>query len=189
MILALAFLFSLPALGSEATGEAIRRPEAGHEPTLVFLVRHAEKGGGDVKDPELSEAGSRRAATLARMLEHARVTHLFATEYRRTRETLRPLAERIGMEVTVVPGRAQEEQVTRLRELPPGSVAVVAGHSNTVPDMVRALGGEVSDLTTTELGEMLADDEYDRLFLVILRSPAPGAASSSPTTLDLRYGD
>ena len=46
------------------------------EPIDVFVLRHAEKGGGDPQDPELSEAGTARAHALARFLGAAGVTHL-----------------------------------------------------------------------------------------------------------------
>jgi broad specificity phosphatase PhoE len=39
------------------------------------------------------------------VLAHAGVTHLFATEYRRTQRTLEPLATRLGLTVVVVPAK------------------------------------------------------------------------------------
>ena len=55
-----------------------------------------------------------------------------------------------------------------------GQLVVVAGHSNTVPALVRALGVEsVADIP---------EDEYDDLFLVQLN------ADGGATALHLNYG-
>ena len=42
-------------------------------------------------------------------------------------------------------------------------VALVVGHSNTVPEIIERLGGGTV--------APMADDEYDRLFLVTLTGP------------------
>jgi phosphohistidine phosphatase SixA len=147
--------------------------------TAIF-VRHAEKdAGADPRDPGLAGAGVRRAEALARMLEHAGVTHLYSSEFKRSRETLAPLSARVGHEVRVVPGADPARLVSQLRELPDGSVAVIAGHSNTVPDLVTRLGGRSS---------ALSEDQYDRMF--VLQLPPHGLESTlGVQTLELRYGD
>ena len=43
-------------------------------------------------DPELSDAGKARAAALAVLLKDAKITAIFTTEYKRTRDTAQPLA-------------------------------------------------------------------------------------------------
>jgi phosphohistidine phosphatase SixA len=154
------------------------------EPTLVFLVRHAEKAKDDPRDPNLSEAGRKRARELARVLSAAGVTHLFSSEFRRTRQTLTPLAEQEGLQVLEISAHDPEKQKATLLDLPPGSVAVVAGHSNTVPGMVRSLGGTIDELLQTEHGEMLHDDQYDRLFLVVL----PAGDGEGIRSVEIRYG-
>ncbi len=166
--------------GRDAAGETTGAAAALQRPATVVLVRHAEAGGTHGGDPELTDVGARRAAALARLLGSSRVTQLYATEFRRTQQTLAPLAERTGLRPTIVPGRDLAPQLRALRELPAGSVAVVAGHSNTVPALVRGLGGEPSGTRATEHGEMLPDDAYERLFIVVLSAP--------PVTIELRYG-
>ena len=158
--------------------------EGAQQPTLVFVVRHAEKAKDDPRDPSLSEAGRQRAEDLAQLLSAAEVTHLFSSQFRRTRQTLAPLARQQELEVHVISAHDPDKQKEALLGLPPGSVAVLAGHSNTVPGMIQSLGGTLNGLLRAENGDMLHDDEYNRLFLVI-RS----AGDHGIRTLEMRYGD
>jgi hypothetical protein len=151
----------------------------------VIVVRHGEKATtGDPKDPALSADGVQRAATLARQLEPAHVTHLFATEFKRTQETLAPLAKAAGVTVSIVPARESERLLAEITALPPGAVCVVAGHSNTVPKIVVGLTG----LADSPAGREIPEDEFARMFVITL--PANTArAACDPTVLELRYGD
>ncbi|MEM7308470.1 MAG: phosphoglycerate mutase family protein [Planctomycetota bacterium] len=158
------------------------------KPVTVFLVRHAETAGSTKteRDPALSEEGRERAAALSRLLAKAGVTHLFASEFVRTGTTVGPLAEALGLEVKHIGAREGDAQAEALRALPPGSIAVVAGHSNTVPALVRKLGGgQLADLEQhATYGEMFPHDAYDRLVQVIL----PAAEGTAAQTIELRYG-
>jgi phosphohistidine phosphatase SixA len=176
------FLFLVAALVLSA-GLRSETPAAGPGQVTVFLVRHAEKAKDDPRDPSLSEAGRRRASELARVLSDEPVTHLFSSEYKRTRDTLQPLAEARGIEVRLMPAGNGPELQRAILALPPGSVAVVAGHSNTVPAIAAGLGGELTGLTPHERGDRLGDDEYDRLFVLVLT-----AEGRAVETLELRYG-
>jgi broad specificity phosphatase PhoE len=161
---------------------------AADKPVTVFFIRHAEKDQDGTRDPALSDKGRQRAVRLAGQLAQAGVTHLYATQFKRTQQTLGPLAEQTGVEVTVVQAQEPGEQLRVLRELPQGSLAVVAGHSNTMPGLVCDLGGRPADLDCGESGRALDEKEYDRLYLLLL--PPPDAADRSPLrTLSLRYGD
>jgi broad specificity phosphatase PhoE len=153
-------------------------------PTTVVLVRHAEKASDGTPDPGLTDDGRRRAASLAHVLADAGVTHLFATEFRRTQETLAPLGERAGRDVTVLRAGDTEAWLRALRGLPAGSVAVVAGHSNTIPGLACALAGEIAGLSCKSADLALPDAAYDRLFVVLL----PAEPSEKPRALALRFG-
>jgi len=149
---------------------------AADTPTTVVLVRHAEKAAPQ-GDPPLSEAGIARAEALARAVGELEVDALFATQFRRTRDTLGPLSRRSGVEVTVAPvedvERAARDLAARILGEHRGGVVVVAGHSNTVPAMIEALGGDPP--------ESIADDRYDDLFLLVIDG-------DRVVTLDLKYG-
>jgi broad specificity phosphatase PhoE len=148
--------------------------------TVVFVLRHAEAGATHGGDPGLGDAGRMRAAALADLLGSAGLTRLYASEYRRTQETLGPLAERLGIEVTPIPAAETERLLTTLRALPAGARAAVAAHSNTIPAIVRGLGGTVADTRDSGHGDAIDAAAYDRLFVVVL--------ASAPLSFELRYG-
>lgn len=143
-------------------------------PTIIHVVRHAEKA--DPKDPNtaLSEAGMERARALATVLGEADVQRIYATTYLRTQQTVGPLAQRAGLEVIALAPHATEELVRRITTEDRGKVVVVCGHSNTVPGIVQALSGTAVD--------PLTEEQFDRLYTVEL--PVEGAAKVTVT----RYG-
>jgi broad specificity phosphatase PhoE len=131
--------------------------------TTVFLVRHAERAdtaGGAAPmmaaDPSLSDAGRQRAESLATMLRDAGITAIYATEFKRTQETAAPLAKALGLTVTTVSAKDTNALVEKLKAAT--TDVLVVGHSNTVPDVVKALG--ISTPVTID------DREYDNLFVV-----------------------
>lgn len=142
------------------------------EPLTIFVVRHAERadaGGPAQKDPALSETGRARAAALAKALRDAGVTAIYTSEFTRTQQTAAPLAESLGVKAEVV---AAKETPTLIEKLKASSGnALVVGHSNTVPEIIKTLG--IS--TSVTLGE----NDHDDLFLVLLEP--------SPRLLHLHY--
>ena len=144
-------------------------------PLTVFVVRHAERGTDDPRDPALSEAGRRRASELARVLGDAGVTHLFSSEFRRTRETLEPLARQAGLTPVVIPAAATDSLVALIQGLNPGSRVVVASHSNLVHVIVGKLAGAAPP--------PLTERDYDRLFVVTVTGAGAGLVAT------LRYGE
>lgn len=146
--------------------------------TIVYLVRHAEPelpamGAQAARDPVLNMAGRERAHALVHVLRQAGITDILSTDYHRTQETVAPLAEALGIEVRSYDPRALDELAGRLKATP--GRYVVAGHSNTTPQLVAALGGDP--------GEPINESyEFDRLYQVVI-----GKDGSVTTTL-LRYG-
>lgn len=157
--------------------------------STVIVVRHAEKDpAGDPRDPSLGAVGKKRAQDLAHLLGKSGATRFFANEYKRTQETLAPLSELTGGKVEVVPGARIEDLVKAVQALPAGSVSVVAGHSNTVPQLIEKLGGHVTGLETKGPVPMLGDDRFNRLFVLTIPPPEE-AARIEVSTIELRYGD
>ena len=138
------------------------------QPT-IFLVRHAERADTApgtsptmAADPDLSDAGRARADSLATALKDAKITAIYATEFKRTQQTAAPLAKALGLTVTIVTSKSAPELIDHLKRSK-GNVLVV-GHSNTVPDIITALG------VTTPV--TIGDDDFDNMFLVTLSSPS-----------------
>jgi TonB family protein len=142
--------------------------------TTVILVRHAEKAAAPANDPALTAAGRQRAQNLARMLANAGVTAIYTTPYTRTRDTVAPLASAVHVQPVemAVSDTYARDVVQKVHEQHGGTI-VVAGHSNTTPDVLRALG--VLDV------KEIADSEYDNLYIVTL---GPFAV---PRLLSLKY--
>jgi broad specificity phosphatase PhoE len=158
-------------VSAETEGLPVRAPVADTAPIIV-LVRHAEKSDDDPEDPSLTAEGRARAEALARMLGRSGVSVVLSTDYRRTRDTAAPLARASGVEVEIYDARRLDEVAREL--LQRRGLVVVVGHSNTTPELVAHLGGDP--------GAPIADDEYDRLYVV-----HPGGVGGTATLL-LRFG-
>ncbi len=148
----------------------------------VYLVRHAEKGAQPAADPPLTAAGEGRALALVGVLADAGVRSILTTHLLRTRDTGRPLAERLGItpQVLRVAGPAADHAravADAVRAMPAGAVLVV-GHSNTVPLIIAALGGpKLPDI---------CDAAYANLF--VLQLAPDGTATLARTEYGARSG-
>lgn len=156
-------LLALAALATLAAPAAAPAQEA------VFVVRHAEKISDS--DQRLTDAGRARAQRLAAMLKDSGVSAIYATDTERARDTAGPLAATLGKPVQIYDELAP--LVARLRRENAKELVLVVGHSNTVPDLLKALG----DAETVTI----ASNEYDDLFVVV-----PKGAGKA-TVLRLRY--
>jgi broad specificity phosphatase PhoE len=136
-------------------------PSVSFAQKMVILTRHAERADGQAtmgsSDPQLSEAGEARARKLAEMLADADVAAIFTTEYRRTKDTAAPLAARAKLTPEIVSAAQMAALVDKIKAHADDTVFVV-GHSNTVPAIIRALGGPAVSI---------ADDEYNNLFFYV----------------------
>jgi broad specificity phosphatase PhoE len=148
------------------------RSFAQDQAVTVFVIRHAEKGP-EQPDPSLTGAGTARATTLASLLADSKISAIFTSQFKRTRETAAPLAALAKVTVQVVDADKTDALITAIRTLGPGSRALVVSHSNLVPVIVERLSRE-------KVGE-LTDADYDRLYVVTIR---PEGA----TVLLLHYG-
>lgn len=139
----------------------------------VLFTRHADIDlPATSSDPELNAAGMQRAGELAHVVSAAHVTSVFTSTLRRTKLTAAPLAARLGLRPDVVPPPDELARQVVTGEL--GAMIMVVGHTNTIPDMIAALGV----VTPPAIGER----EFDNLFLVTI----PGSGEAS--LLALKYG-
>lgn len=153
-LLTLVFSFTIPPVA----------PRPALADTTVFVVRHAEKLDAS-DDPDLSSDGRERARLLRDMLRSVPLSAIYASKYKRARQTVAPAAEVQKVEITIhatneIPGLA-----AGLRQAARDSVGrfiLVAGHANTTATWIRELGGP-PDLE-------LLDHEWDNFFVVTLGS-------------------
>ena len=144
--------------------------------TTVILVRHAEKNiEPNNPNPTLTPVGQERAQTLVRMLGESGITTIYATQYLRTQGTASPLADRLGLKVNQLDARNVGELVRQIKSNHFGGVVFVAGHSNSVPAVISALGGG----TLPEIHEQ----EYDNMFIVTIQRFRP------TRVVKLKYGE
>lgn len=127
------------------------------EPKVIFVTRHAEKAK-DGKDPDLSPQGQARAQNIGALLRKAGIRQIFSTTTARTQQTARPLATLTGLEVQSYDGGKPAAMIEKVKGLP--GPTMIVGHSNTVPDLVKLLGGGAVP--------EIADEEFDRLYQVII---------------------
>jgi len=131
---------------------------AASEPTLVYLVRHAEKVDSS-RDADLSAQGLKRAEALKVFFEKTSFSAIYATQYQRTQKTVKPVADSKGLPVVALDAGDPKALVSKIHSSP-GQIILASGHSNTVPQLISLLGGpEIK----------IPDDAYDYLFLLVLQ--------------------
>ena len=155
-------------------------------PTLVIVVRHAEKALLPANDPPLSDAGVARAKALAAALEGADVQAVISTPLVRTMETARPIAELHGLAIdTIRQGASVTDHaaaVSKAVRRHAGKTVLVVGHSDTVAPIIAALGGpKIADLCSTQYSDLfilVLDGSGTRFARGTYGAPSPGPATS-----------
>lgn len=109
--------------------------------TTFILVRHAEKGNDGTDDPDLRPEGHERARKLAALLKNTAVSAVYSTRYKRTTNTVTPLAQQKGLEVQVYDA-AKPEVIEAMISRHAGGIVVIGGHSNTIPQIANLLTGK-----------------------------------------------
>jgi broad specificity phosphatase PhoE len=130
--------------------------------TTVILVRHAEKAAAPAADPPLTTEGTARAKALFEALRDAHVTAVIVTQFARTRETAAPTAAAFGVSPEIVPagGATHVRDVVAAIRKHAGETVLVVGHSNTVTEILAALGATKPPA--------ICDSEYDNLYVVTI---------------------
>jgi len=155
------------------------------KPITVFLIRHAEREDEPRQDPPLRKDGVARSQALARLLGTAGIKAIFTSQYTRTKQTAEPLATKLGINVTPFtlksnpsnPRQIAEEstaEVTNKILEHAGESVLVIGHSNSIPDVIKMLGG---DFIPT-----IDERKFDDLFIVNVY------AKGKAKVVQLKYG-
>jgi phosphohistidine phosphatase SixA len=164
-------LLTCVLLLAAVAGGVPQAPAESFKVTTVVLVRHAEKGTEPANNPPLNESGQARARELARVLGGAGVKAIITSQAVRTMQTAEPLAQQLKLPVTPVtmtpkPTNPKEvteqsiEEIVKNIEAHAGETVLVVGHSNTVPDVIRMLGGDAVP--------SIDERKFDDLFIVTL---------------------
>ncbi|HEX8746820.1 MAG TPA: phosphoglycerate mutase family protein [Pyrinomonadaceae bacterium] len=167
ILLTIAVLGSL--LGQSAAARDTQSNDDSFKPTTVILVRHAEKAEAPREDPPLTEAGVARSQKLASLLSGAGIKAIYTSQFLRTKQTVEPLAKQLGITTAPItiqskqsnPREVSEESIRRIVDRimeHPGDTALVVGHSNSVPDVIRMLGGDTVPV--------IDERKFDDLFIV-----------------------
>lgn len=143
--------------------------------TTCIIVRHAEKEATGA-DPNLDADGHARAEELKRILEKVPVKNIYTTPFNRTRQTVQPLAAAKGVTVSeYATTKTYPQLVDEILSSNRGKVAVIAGHSNTVPEILKELSNNAFNVSISE-------SQYDNLFIVTVPDKL------SPTVTHVKYG-
>ncbi len=143
--------------------------------TTVIVLRHAEKADNG-KDTNLSTDGLLRADELRKTLSPVNVNAVYSTPYNRTKQTVTPLATEKKITITEYQAnKPSEELVSELLAAHHGKTVVIVGHSNTVPEILKAL---TQNAFTAAIGE----HQFDNLFVVTLND------GQKPEVVTMKYG-
>ena len=155
------------------------------KPITVFLIRHAEREDEPRQDPPLKREGVARSQELARLLSGAGIKAIFTSQFTRTKQTAEPLATKLGLTVTsftlksnpsnprLIAAESTQEVTGKILERSGESVLVI-GHSNSIPDVIKMLGGD----TVPTIDER----KFDDLFIVTVY------AKGKAKVVQLKYG-
>ncbi|MGG9962002.1 histidine phosphatase family protein [Ferruginibacter sp. SUN106] len=144
--------------------------------TRIFIVRHADRLPTDGLKPE----GIVRAEELKRVLGNAGIDSIFSTDFVRTTKTVQPIADQLHLPVILYSNNTL--LLTRILNNSKGKTLLVAGHSDTVPELIQQCG-------CTPPFPVIPDTQFDNLFLVILQKEKINHhTTTSCKVLRLRYG-
>jgi broad specificity phosphatase PhoE len=131
---------------------------------LIILVRHGEKAvleSDDDPDPELSDAGNQRALRFAKVIGKYRPGAFYSTDYRRTRETILPLAQKRHKEIKIYDPQNPQALIDEIMASKTKRF-VIAGHSNTIPGLANLIGKK-------ELFRNLNESEFGAIYLIRIK--------------------
>ncbi|GAA4274678.1 phosphoglycerate mutase family protein [Aquimarina gracilis] len=148
------FLFSLFGFSQE---------KIKNQTTTYFFIRHAEKDITDPKkrDPELTEEGKLRAQKWSKILADIKIDLVFSTDYSRTQNTAKPIAESQNLEILSYDPRDLNNKEFQKKTY--GKTSVIVGHSNTTPFFVNKI-------VKKEKYTVIDEEEYGKLFIVTIKN-------------------
>ena len=134
-----------------------------------IIIRHAEKDttvkGSQMMqaDPPLNSKGQERAASLIQKFKKYKISKIYSTNYNRTKSTVLPLANDIGLSINDYDPRQLKAFADEL-QLPTNNskTMLIVGHSNTSPKLVNMLLGK-------DVYKDLDDSVYNQYWIVKIK--------------------
>lgn len=139
--------------------------------TVAYIVRHAEKATTPPEDPTLTAEGQAHAVALADRLGAQPIVAVFSTDTTRTRQTAAPLAEKLGLTVQIYSSPA--DLAALIKSTYAGKAVAIVGHSNTVPQIISALGAT----PPAEIASGIPDDQFDNLYMMLISADSAGVTA------------
>ncbi|WP_416305375.1 SixA phosphatase family protein [Neptunicella sp. SCSIO 80796] len=127
---------------------------AGANQFTLYFSRHAEKVESASQDPGLTEQGKKRAKNLAKFLADKNIKAVYSTDYQRTEQTAKPVAEQLELPIIVYNDEELPALAAMLTEQ--RQDALVVGHSNTTPLLVHLTGGDAESIDESRYGDLFA---------------------------------
>ena len=128
--------------------------------TKVYLVRHAEKAGNAPTDGLKIPEGVARRDALGLYLNHYQFAGVYSTNYPRTIQTIKPLADLQGIPLVIY---NNGDSLLSVLIAEKNRRFVIVGHSNTIPQMIRANG------LNPGFSGNIPDNEFDNLYIITVK--------------------
>lgn len=130
----------------------------------IVLVRHAEKDvspTADKTDPELTPEGRERAQRLLLAVKKYKPHEIFSTDYKRTRETVEPIAKSRKKTIQIYDAAKPNELIAKIMASKTDHYLIV-GHSNTIPPLANLLAKK-------EIFRNLLDPEHSVIWVIRMK--------------------
>lgn len=138
--------------------------------TEIYFIRHADV---DINSKKrlLTDAGKQRAKNLVNAMTGKMLTHILVTDFPRTKNTAKPIANERNLDIQVIPYKGMKAvgpMVKHLKKIPDGSsVLIVANSSNLFPIMSQ-LGVTTNESMPCHSKKCFDRNAFDNIWHVTL---------------------
>lgn len=128
-------------------------PPLGEAPTVIYLIRHAEKADQS-PDTHLSEAGLLRAENWAALFQDVEFGAFYSTDFNRTRQTIQPTVDSNAGQIVLYD--PFDFSLNNVLQDHLGENILIVGHSNTIPALINEFLGEdiYPEIEETQFGNL-----------------------------------
>lgn len=131
----------------------------------IVLVRHTEKMPpveSDKGDPDLSPEGRQRAERLMKAIRKYKPHEIFATAFKRTKQTAEPIAKYRKKQIQTYDPSKPADLIAKIMPSKTDHYLIV-GHSNTIPALANLL-------LKKEVFRQLLDTEYGVFWVIRVKT-------------------